>query len=246
MKGLNGKIAVVTGSSRGIGRAIAVRLAEEGCKIVINYSKDLDGAKETQKLVGDNSIIVKADVSKASECKKLIDGAVKKFGKVDILVNNAGVFDMKPLEEISEADWEKVVGTNSKSVLFCSKYAAEHMKNGSIVNIASYVAFRSRPMRSIYASSKSAVVGLTHSLAMELAPSIRVNAVAPGIIETGLSRHIVSNPEELKKRLSKIPLNRLGKPEDVACAVAFLASDGSSYVTGITLIVDGGMSVSAP
>lgn len=245
MKGLNGKVAVVTGSSRGIGRAIAVRLAEEGCKVVINYSKDLDGAKETQKLVGEDSMIVKADVSKASDCKKLIEEAIKKFGRIDILVNNAGIFDRKSVNEVNEEDWEKIISINSKSVLFCSKYATPHMKSGAIVNISSYGAFRSRPNRTIYAASKSAVIGLTQALAMELAPKIRVNAVAPGVTKTDIIKHILSSPEESKRRITKIPLNRLGEPEDVANAVAFLVSDEASYITGATILVDGGISVSA-
>jgi len=245
MRGLGDKVAVVTGSSRGIGRAIAVRLAKEGCKVVINYSEDLDGAKETQKLCGKDSLIVKADVSKVSDCKKLIDSAVKKFGRIDILVNNAGIFDRKSLDEVNEDDWEKVISINTKSALFCSKYATAYMKSGVIVNISSYGAFRSRPNRTIYSTSKAAIIGLTQALAMELAPRIRVNAVAPGVIKTGIIKHIASSPEELKRRMTKIPLNRLGEPEDVANVVAFLVSDEASYITGSTILVDGGISVSA-
>ncbi len=245
MKGLKDKVAIVTGSSRGIGRAIAARLAQEGCRVVINYSKDLEGAKSTQKLIGSNSMIVKADVSKAVECKKLIQAAVRKFGRIDILVNNAGVFDTTPLDKLTENDWEKIISINSKSVLFCSKYAVPHMKSGAIVNIASYVAFRSKPSRTIYAASKAAVVGLTQSLATELAPRIRVNAVAPGIIQTRLARHVLSSPEELKNRLKAIPLKRLGRPEEVANIVAFLVSDEASYITGSTVLVDGGVSALA-
>ena len=245
MLGLKDKVAVVTGSSRGIGKAIAVRLAKEGCKVVINYSKDLDGAKETQKIVGNNSLIVKADVSKVDDCKKLIQAAVKNFGKIDILVNNAGLFEMKSLEEINEDDWERTVDTNTKSVLFCSKYASKYMKNGTIVNISSVVALRSRPNRTIYAASKSAVIGLTQALAMELAPRIRVNAVAPGLIATDLAKHVLSSPEELKKRLSRIPIGRLGKPEDIANLVTFLVSDEASYIIGATIVADGGVSVLA-
>lgn len=245
MQGLKGKVAVVTGSSRGIGRAIAVRLAKEGCRVVINYSKDLKGAKETQNLCGNDTIIVKADVSKTKDCKKLIQAPVKKFGRIDILVNNAGIFNRKSLDEISEDDWEKVISTNTKSALFCSKYAAASMADGVIVNLTSVVALRSRPHRTIYATSKAAIVGLTQSLAIELAPKIRVNAVAPGMIATDLLKHVLSSPVELKKRLSKIPLSRLGRPEDIANIVAFLVSDESSYITGETILVDGGVSVIA-
>lgn len=245
MQGLKEKVAVVTGSSRGIGRAIAVRLAKEGCKVVINYFKDLKGAKETQKLIGSNFIIVQADVSKVNDCKKLIQSTVKKFGRIDILVNNAGVFDKKSLDEIEESDWENIISVNSKSMLFCSKYATPYMKNGgAIINIASIAALRSRPNRTIYSTSKYAIIGLTQALAMELAPRIRVNAVAPGLIETDLAKHVVSSPEELRKRLQAIPLNRLGKPEDIANVVAFLVSDEASYVTGTTVVVDGGVTVS--
>lgn len=243
MKGLEGKVAVVTGSSRGIGRAIAVRLAGEGCKVVINYSKDLDGAKVTQKLIGRDSVIVQADVSKVEDCKKLIQESVKKFGKIDILVNNAGIFNVKSIDKVDESDWEDVINTNSKSALFCSKYAAPYMKNGAIVNISSIVAYRSRPNRTIYAASKSAIVGLTQSLAMELAPRIRVNAVAPGLIATDLTKRILSSSKEYKRRISTIPLNRIGEPEDVANAVVFLSSAEAAYVTGTIVHIDGGASV---
>lgn len=245
MQGLQDKVAVVTGSSRGIGRAIVVRLAKEGCKVVINYSKDLEGAKQTQKLCGKDSIIIKADVSKNEDCKNLIETTLKNFNRIDILVNNAGLFELKSLEEINEADWEKTLDTNAKSVLLCSKYASKYMKNGVIVNISSSNAFRSRPRRAVYAASKAAIIGLTHALAMELSPKIRVNSVAPGVVEAGSAKHILSSPEELKRRLETIPMKRLGKPEDIANIVAFLVSDEANYITGATIVVDGGVSVLA-
>jgi len=241
MYNLDGKVAVVTGSSSGIGRATAIRLAKEGCKVVINYVEDEKGAKETQRLCGKHSIIVKSDVSKVSECKKLVDEAVKKFGAMDILVNNAGVVLPMELKEVTEENYDKIMDTNVKGLFFLSKYASEKMKKGSaIVNISSIRAKKIRKTVTVYSASKAAVVNLTKGLSMELADKgIRVNSVAPGWIDTPMNANL--SPEVMKHVIDITPMRRMGKPEEVANAVVFLASDESSYVTGATLFVDGGV-----
>ncbi len=239
---LKGKIAVVTGSSRGIGRAIAEKLVREGCKVVINYNKDKKGAEETQKIIGKNSsFIVRADVSKVDECKKLVSETVKKFGKIDILVNNAGILLPKPFEEVSEKDWDEVMGTNLKGPFFLSQYATKHMQNGSIINISSIRAFRSIKNRVAYAASKAGLVGMTKSLAIEVAGrNIRVNAVLPGVAETDATK--VFSRETFRKFEEQTLLKRLAKPEEIANVVAFLASDESSFINAGTIVVDGGTS----
>ncbi len=238
---LKGKIAVVTGSSRGIGRAIAAKLAEEGCKVVINYNEDKKGAEETQKIVGkNNSIVVQADVSKSEDCKKLVESAIREFDGISILVNNAGVVLTKTLQETSEKDWDESMNINLKGAFLLSKYASHYMKNGSIINISSIRAFRSRKTLAAYTASKAGLIGLTKNLAIDLADKgIRVNSIAPGAIETEGINKIPKNIREEFKRHAL--LKRLGKPEEIANVAAFLASDGASYITGATIIVDGGV-----
>lgn len=242
MYNLENKIAVVTGSSRGIGRATAVRLSKEGCKVVINYSKDEDGAKETQKMCKD-SIVVKADVSKVSDCKKLVEESVKRFGKIDILVNNAGVVNPKEMEKVSEDDWDEILDTNLKSTFFLSKFAAEHMRRGgSIVNISSIRAVKTRESVIVYSASKAGVSNLTRGLALELVrKGIRVNAVAPGWIDTPMNANLSKEIVDYVKKST--PMGRMGEADEIANAVVFLASDEASYITGTTVFVDGGATI---
>lgn len=239
---LRNKVAIVTGSSRGIGRAIAVKLAKEGCKVAINYNKDLKGAGETQKLAGQGScVIIRADVSKVSDCRKLVDSTIKKFGKLDILVNNAGILLPKPFEEVSEEDWNLIMGVNLKGPFFLSQFAAGYMRNGSIINISSIRAFMSMKNRVVYAASKAGLVGMTKSMAIDVADrNIRVNAVLPGAVETDTTK---SFPRKMLQKLREATmLKRLATPEDIANVVAFLASDEAKSINAETIVVDGGTS----
>lgn len=237
---LQDKVAIVTGASRGIGRAITQRLAREGCKVVINYSKDESGAKKTQRLVGKvETLLVQADITKVAECKKLVEQTLEKFGKIDILINNAGILIPKHLDETTEEDWDSTLNINLKAAFFLSKYASKHMKGGSIVSISSIRALQSARNRVAYSASKAGIGGLTKSLAIDLAEKgIRVNAIAPHTTDTDILKTV---PKEVVDSFKEATLlKRLAKPEDIANAVAFLVSDEASFIDGQTIFVDGG------
>lgn len=243
---LNGKVAVVTGAGKGIGRAIALQFAELGAKVVVNYRSSIAQVEElllTIKNAGGEAIAVQADVSKEDEAKSLMDAAIKNFGRVDILVNNAGITKDTLLLRMSEEDFDSVIDINLKGTFFCLKQAAGIMlkqKSGKIINISSVVGVTGNMGQANYASSKAGVIGLTKSAARELASrGITVNAVAPGFIETDMTDSL---PDKIKEAsIATIPLKRFGKAEEVAGAVSFLASDAANYITGQVLLVDGGM-----
>jgi NAD(P)-dependent dehydrogenase (short-subunit alcohol dehydrogenase family) len=243
---LKGKVAIVTGSRRGIGYGIALAMSKEGCNVVVSDidQKDCEKVVKEVEKTGVNGLAVKCDVSKKSEVDALIAKTMKKFGRLDILVNNAGIFPSVPFLDMTEENWDKVLNVNLKGVFLCSQAAAKVMEPGSkIVSIASIAAFVGFQGLTHYCASKGGINGMTRALALELAPKkINVNAVAPGAIDTpGAS--VASNEEVRKQTIAAIPWARMGVPEDIANAVVFLASDKSDYITGQTVIVDGGWTI---
>lgn len=246
MRKLEGKVAVVTGASRGIGRAIAIKLADEGAKVVVNYSGSQAKAEEVVAIIQENggeAIAVQASVSKTEEVTALMDAAVKTFGSLDILVNNAGITRDNLLMRMKDSEWDDVINTNLKGVFLCTKAVTRPMmkqRKGRIINITSIVGVTGNPGQANYVAAKAGVIGFTKTTAKELAQrNITVNAIAPGFITTDMTDKLT---EEVKNgMLTQIPLGQFGKPEDIANAVVFLASDESSYITGQTLHIDGGM-----
>ena len=245
---LNDSVAIVTGSGRGIGRAIALELAAAGAKVVINYAGRSDKAEETVELIrkaGGESLAVQADVSQAEDVDRLIQTTLDHFGKINILVNNAGITRDSLLLRMKEADWDAVLATNLKGVFLCTKAVSKGMlkqRSGVIVNISSVVGLSGNAGQANYAAAKAGVVGFSKSIAKEFAPrGIRVNVVAPGYIITDMTETL---PEGVQSEILRaIPLGRLGKPEDVAKMVRFLVSPEASYITGQTFSVDGGMDI---
>ncbi len=238
--------ALITGASRGIGRATAKRMAEEGFDLALNFLKTEEGVNEARKEVvamGRRAFTVRADVSDLAQVESMIEKVLDELGHIDVLVNNAGVYPRKTIGDVSQKDWDEVVGTNLKSVFNCCKAVIPHMKGrgkGVIVNLSSVLGIMGSRQGAHYSASKAGVIGLTKSLAKELAPfNIRVNAIAPGAIETDILRQ--DTPEQRKRRIEGIPLKRVGRPEEIAEAVVFLATDRSSYITGETLNVNGGL-----
>ena len=242
------RAAVVTGGSRGIGRAVCVALAKQGCNVVVNYCHGEAPAAQTVALCkaeGVDAVAVQADVSTAEGCKKLFEEAVNAFGRVDVLVNNAGVTRDNLLLRMSEEDYDRVLDTNLKGAVFCCKAVARPMmrqRYGRIVNLSSVVGLRGNAGQVNYSASKAGLIGLTKSLAKELASrGVTANAVAPGFIETDMTNAL---PEAARSAMAAgIPAGRPGLPEEVARAVAFFAREDAGYITGQVLCVDGGMAV---
>lgn len=242
------RVAVVTGGSRGIGRAICTALAEKGCCVVVNCQHGVQAAEETAALCrekGAQALVVQADVSTPEGCEALFSQVQKAFGRVDILVNNAGVTRDNLIMRLTEEDYDKVLNTNLKGAFLCCKAASRLMmrqRYGRIVNLSSVVGLRGNAGQTAYAASKAGVIGLTKSLAKELASrGVTANAVAPGYIATDMTAAL---PEAARADMVRqIPAARPGQPEEVARAVAFLADEQSSYITGQVLCVDGGMAM---
>jgi 3-oxoacyl-[acyl-carrier protein] reductase len=247
LKGLQGKVAIVTGSSRSIGRGIAHRFASEGSKVVLNGLPDdsLERTERELKQRGAEVVAVPADVGFADQVDRLFDTALEAFGGVDILVNNAGWATPEAhFLEMDEAHWDAVLRTNLKSVYLCCHRAANLMvdqgRRGAIVNISSFAAARSHRIMAAYDASKAGIEGFTRAIALDLAPfGIRANVVGPGAIHN--EDFEKQGPEAKAKRGQAVPLGRVGEAEDVAAAVAFLASEDAAYITGQVLYVDGGM-----
>lgn len=243
---LDGKCALVTGASRGIGRAIAVKLASEGAKVALNYAGNAAAAEEVKKEIeasGGQAIMVQADVSDPASVEAMIQTVVDAFGQIDILVNNAGITRDGLLLRMKDEDFDAVINTNLKGIFYTTKLVSKLMMKkrfGRIVNMASVVGLTGNAGQTNYAAAKAGVIGFSKSAAKELAArGITVNMVAPGFIETDMTAVI---PEKAKEAMmGGIPLGRAGKPEDVANAVLFLVSDQAAYITGQVLKVDGGM-----
>jgi len=243
----DGSVAVVTGAGRGMGRAVALRLGREGARVVVAELNPAHGAEVAEEINanGGKAISVTVDVSRIDDVTRLFDETVKAFGTLDILVNNAGIGVAKPILDYTEADWDRQMGVNVKGVFFCSQSAARLMiprRRGKIVNFASTSAFVSSSQPEVaYDTSKGAVRQMTMSMAAELAPhGINVNAVAPGTTATEMTRNSLSTEEGLAWQLSRIPMGRVGQPDDIAAVVVFLCSPEASYITGHTLVADGG------
>ena len=243
---LDGKIAVVTGASRGIGRAIALELASRGAFVVVNYNGSKDRAEEVKKEIeaaGGKAEVYQCNVSDFEKCQEFIQDVIKTYGRLDILVNNAGITRDGLLMKMSEEDFDKVIETNLKGTFNTIRFASRQMlkqRSGRIINMSSVVGIAGNAGQANYASSKAGVIGLTKAVARELASrGITVNAIAPGFIETEMTDVLSEDVKE--NLLGSIPLKRIGQTKDIAETVAFLESDKAAYITGQTISVDGGM-----
>jgi len=249
MQKLQDKVAIVTGSSSGIGQSIAVRLAAEGASVVVNYSRNPDGAADTLKQIeaaGSKGIIVQADVSKIVNTQKLVDAAWQQLGRCDILVNNAGIEKGANFWEVTEQDYDLVLDVNLKGPFFTTQAFVRRLRDanlpGRIINISSVHEDMVFPHFSTYCASKGAMRMVMRDLAVELGPyNITVNNIAPGAIATPINTKMMADKPELKALLANIPLGRMGTPEEVAGVALFLASEDGAYCTGSTYIIDGGL-----
>jgi 3-oxoacyl-[acyl-carrier protein] reductase len=237
------KVVLITGSNTGIGKATALEFAKEGAKLVINYLESDEKANMVVseiKKIGSEAISFKGDVSDENQVKIMIENVIERFGKIDILVNNAGIVFDTPFLDKTIDEWKNTLSTNLIGTFLCSKYASKYMPCGSkIVNISSTNGINSfNPHSMDYDASKAGVIILTRDLAKELAPKIRVNSIAPGWVDTAMNKDLSKEFADIES--NKVYLKRFARPEEIAKAVLFLASDDSSYVNGITLMVDGG------
>ncbi|HHW11054.1 MAG TPA: 3-oxoacyl-ACP reductase FabG [Firmicutes bacterium] len=244
---LAGKTALITGANRGIGRAVALAMAEKGALVALGSRRPeaAETVREEIEKRGGQAFVVALDVGSTASCSEAVDQVVGRTGRLDILVNNAGITRDSVLLRLSEEDWDQVLDTNLKGVYRCSRAALRPMlkaRSGVIINISSIVGLIGNPGQVNYAAAKAGVIGFTKSLAREVASrQIRVNAVAPGFIDTDMTGSL--SEEQQKALAARIPLGRTGKPEEVAAAVCFLAGDEASYITGQVIVVDGGLAM---
>lgn len=261
MQGLKGKNALITGAGSGIGQAIAIRLAQEGVNIAINYRKSAEGAEETeeqamQKACGDvencgvKSLLVQGDVSKEDDIVQMVNTVVQQFGSLDILVNNAGIQTECASHEVATDDFDQVISVNLRGAYLCARETLKHLlsqnRQGVIINISSVHEIIPRPMYVSYSISKGGMENMTKTLALEYASKgIRVNAIAPGATVTPINEAWTEDPAKKAEVESHIPMGRAGTSEEMAAAVAFLASDEAAYITGQTLFIDGGLTLYA-
>lgn len=245
---LTDEVALVTGGRQGIGKTLALAFAEAGAHVVVSDlivdDGQLKAVAEEIKRLGRRSLTVEADTSKKADVERMVQKVVDEFGRIDILVNNAGILIRSSILELSEADWDRLMGVDLKGYYLCSQAAGRRMvqqKKGKIINIASQYAYRVTPGMGAYSVAKAGVVMLTRALAQEMGSAgVRVNTVAPSMVRTDFSRATWSNPELLKSIEASTPLGRVAEPADLVGAVLFLASEASAFVTGHTLLVDGG------
>ena len=245
---LKGKVAVVTGASKGIGAGIAKSLAEEGAAVVVNYASSKEGADRVVKEItskGGKAIAVKGSVAKAADVEHIFAETKKAFGKLDVLVNNAGVYEFKPIEEITEEHYDQIFDTNVKGLLLTTKEALKHFNGdgGSIINVGSAITELTPPTSAVYTGTKGAVDAITHVLAKELGPrKIRVNSINPGMVETeGVHAAGFIGSDFEKQFVAQTPLGRIGQPDDISSIAVFLASQDSAWLTGELLVASGGL-----
>jgi len=243
---LDGKVAIVTGASGGIGRAIAAALAAEGASIAAHYASNREAAETLVGTIsegGGKASSIQADLAEPEGAQRLVTATLEAFGKIDILVNNAGILRDTLVLRMKDEDWQAVLDTNLSSAFYCTKAVLRELvrqRGGRIINIASVVAETGNAGQANYVAAKAGMIGFTKAVAREVASrGITVNAVAPGFVETRMTGHL--SPEQVKMHLEQVPLGRAGKPEEIAAAVVFLASDDASYITGQVLNVDGGL-----
>ncbi|MDB4992779.1 MAG: Short-chain dehydrogenase [Myxococcaceae bacterium] len=246
---LEGKVAIVTGASRGIGEAIAHALAQHGAKVVL-ASRKLEGVQAVADAIGASAFAVAAHTGREDDCKALVAKAIDKFGKVDILINNAATNPyFGPLLSVDAGAWDKTFEVNLKGYFYMAREVAQHLiarsAPGSIVSVASVAGVEAAPLQGVYGMTKAAVISMTKTLAYELASSkIRVNSIAPGLVKTRFAAAITENADLSAEVLKKTPLGRTGTPDEIAAGALFLASDAAGYLTGHCLVIDGGMTVS--
>lgn len=246
MISLKDKVAVITGGSRGIGRAAAILMAKAGADIVFDYARNDVSAREVIeqiKISGRRAVAVRGNHGEDSHCKELIQRAIIEFGKLDILVNNAGIWTYAPIEEMPEEVWRETIEVNLSGLVYCTRYAVRQMKkqkSGKIINVSSTAGQRGEALHSHYAATKGAIISLTKSWAAELGPDIQVNCVAPGWVDTDMSAGPLGDPEQYKQIISLIPLRRPATAEEIAGPILFLASDLASFINGEILNVNGG------
>lgn len=248
---LAGKVALVTGASRGIGKGVALALASAGCDVAVNYVGNVEGANQTASEImgmGRKAISVKADVSKKAEVENLVEESVKQMGKIDILVNNAGVLSFMPFLQLTEEEWDRIIDVNLKGQFLVAQAAAKHMTEagvkGKIINVASIASGQigvGYPTLAHYCASKGGVVAMTEAMSLELGPmGINVNCIAPGAIDTDMIKDFKANEQVTAGMMARLSIKRYGLPEDIGAMAVFLASEESSYCSGATFYVDGG------
>jgi 3-oxoacyl-[acyl-carrier protein] reductase len=244
---MKGRVALVVGGSRGIGRATALELARRGATVAVSYAHDRDAARETLRLAGGGGLALRADLARSADAARLVRETVRRFGRLDVLVASAGHSDARlwnqPPERVSEAAWRRIVEVELNGPFWCARAAAPVMRRrgGAMVFVSSSAAIQGDATTLAYAGAKTGILGLVRALAWALAPRVRVNAVAPGSIATSWLRDWKLRPSELREIRRLTALRRIGRAEEVATAIRFLASDEASFVTGQTLIVDGGV-----